>query len=241
MSKVVLVTGANKGIGFEVSRQLAKAGATVLLGARNEALGTAAAAKLRSDGLDVRFVKVDLNSAVESGVALAGQIANEFGRLDALVNNAGIVDPGDGLPSAVTAEALRKVFETNFFGVVLFTQPLIPLLRAADTASVVNVSSGLGSMKTNSDPQDPFYHAKLLAYNASKAALNMFTLNLAYELRETKVKVNSVSPGYVATDMTDHKGVMTVEQGAVEIVRLAQLSAEGPTGGFFSLEGTYPW
>jgi len=241
MGKVVLVTGANKGIGFEVSRQLARAGFTVLLGARDGARGNEAASQLKSEGLDVRFVMADLRHAAECGATLARQIGEEFGQLDALVNNAGIVDQGDGLPSTVTAEAMRNIFETNFFGTVLLTQPLLPLLLAAASANIVNVSSGLGSLETNSDASGPFYHAKLLAYNASKAALNMFTVNLAYELRDTKTKVNSVSPGYVATDMTGHNGMLTVEQGAVEIVRMAQLPEDGPTGGFFSVEGIWPW
>ena len=241
MGKIVLVTGANKGIGLEVSRQLARAAFTVLLGARDPARGEEAAAKLQKEGLDVRFVLADLNRAADSGAALAKQINEQFGHLDVLINNAGIVDAGDGLPSKISLEVMRRVFETNFFGTVVFTQPLLPLLRAAESGRVVNLSSGLGSLTTNADASGPFYHAKILAYNASKAALNMFTVNLAYELRDTNVKVNSVSPGYVATDLNGHSGPLTVEQGAVEVVRLAQLPKSGPTGGFFSEAGSWPW
>ena len=241
MEKVVLVTGANKGIGFEVSRQLGRAGFTVLLGARNTARGEEAAKKLRGEGLDVRFVKADLDQAVESGSALAKQIGEEFGHLDVLVNNAAIADREDGPASSVGIETLKRTFETNFFGTVALTQPLLPLLRAAEAARIVNVSSGLGSIAINNDPNTPFYHVKILGYNASKAALNMFTVDLAYDLRDTKIKVNSVSPGFVATDMNNHTGTDTVEEGAVAIVRLAQLPDDGPTGSFIHKDGTYPW
>jgi NAD(P)-dependent dehydrogenase (short-subunit alcohol dehydrogenase family) len=241
MEKVVLVTGANKGIGFEVSRQLGRVGFTVLLGARDTARGEEAAKKLRGEGLDVRFVKTDLNHAVESGTALAKQIGEEFGHLDVLVNNAGIADREDGPASSVGIETLRRTFETNFFGTVALTQPLLPLLRAAERARIVNVSSGLGSIAINNDPNTPFYHVKILGYNASKVALNMFTVDLAYDLRDTKIKVNSVSPGFVDTDMNNHTGTDTVEEGAIAIVRLAQLPDDGPTGSFIHKDGTYPW
>ena len=241
MEKVVLVTGANKGIGFEVSRQLGRAGFTVLLGARDTARGEEAAKKLRGEGLDVRFVKADLNQAVESGTALAKQIGEEFGHLDVLVNNAGIADREDGPASSVGIETLRRTFETNFFGTVALTQPLLPLLRAAERARIVNVSSGLGSIAINNDPNTPFYHVKILGYNASKVALNMFTVDLAYDLRDTRIKVNSVSPGFVDTDMNNHTGTDTVEEGAIAIVRLAQLPDDGPTGSFIHKDGTYPW
>ena len=241
MEKVVLVTGANKGIGFEVSRQLGRAGFTVLLGARDTARGEEAAKKLRGEGLDVRFVKADLNQAVESGTALARQIGEEFGHLDVLVNNAGIADREDGPASSVGIETLRRTFETNFFGTVALTQPLLPLLRAAEAARIVNVSSGLGSIAINNDPNTPFYHVKIIGYNASKVALNMFTVDLAYDLRDTKIKVNSVSPGFVDTDMNNHTGTDTVEEGAIAIVRLAQLPDDGPTGSFLHKDGTYPW
>ena len=241
MEKVVLVTGANKGIGFEVSRQLGRAGFTVLLGARDTARGEEAAKKLRGEGLDVRFVKADLNQAVESGMALAKQIGEEFGHLDVLVNNAGLADREDGPASSVGIETLRRTFETNFFGTVALTQPLLPLLRAAERARIVNVSSGLGSIAINNDPNTPFYHVKILGYNASKVALNMFTVDLAYDLRDTKIKVNSVSPGFVDTDMNNHTGTDTVEEGAIAIVRLAQLPDDGPTASFMHKDGTYPW
>ncbi len=242
MAEVVLITGANKGIGFEVARQLGHAGFTVLLGARDASRGEQAAAKLRAEGSDVRAVEADLNRATESGAALAGQINEEFGHLDVLINNAAIfIQQKDGHASDVDIEILRQTFETNFFGTVAFTQPLLPLLRAAEHARIVNVSSGLGSLDINSDPGSPFYHAKSLAYNASKAALNMFTVGLAYDLRDTKIRINSACPGYTATDLNNHSGPQTVEEGAVAIVRLAQLPEDGPTGSFIHKDGTYSW
>jgi NAD(P)-dependent dehydrogenase (short-subunit alcohol dehydrogenase family) len=205
------------------------------------ARGEEAAGKLRAEGLDVRFVSADLNRAAESSVALAKQIGDEFGHLDVLVNNAGIFDREDGPASSVGIEALRRTFETNFFGTVAFTQPLLPLLRAAESARIVNVSSGLGSLAINSDTSSPYYDVKVLAYNASKAALNMFTVDLAYDLRDTRIKVNSACPGYTATDLNNHSGPQTLEEGAIAIVRLAQLPEDGPTASFIHKDGEYSW
>ncbi len=241
MAKTVLITGANKGIGFEVARQLGHAGFTVLLGARDAARGEEAAQTLRNAGCDVRFVHADLNRAAETAAALASSIGAEFGHLDVLINNAAIFDAGDGHASDVSLDTLRRTFEVNFFGTVAFTQPLLPLLRAAESARIVNVSSGLGSLALNGDPTSPFFHAKPLAYNASKAALNMFTVDLAYDLRETRIKVNSACPGYTATDMNGHSGPQTIEEGAIAIVRLAQLPEDGPVGSFIHKDGTYSW
>ena len=241
MGNIVLITGANKSIGFEVARQLGRSGFTVLLGARDASRGEEAAGKLRTEGVDVRYVAADLNNATESATSLAEQIGKEFGHLDVLVNNAAIFDKEDGHASDVSIDTLRRTFEANFFGTVAFTQPLLPLLRAAEKAQVINVSSGLGSLGINGDPNTPYYHAKALAYNASKVALNMFTVDLAYDLRDTKVRVNSVCPGYTATDLNNHSGHQTIEEGAIALVRLAQTSDETPTGGFIHKDGTYPW
>ena len=241
MAKVVLITGANKGIGFEVARQLGRVGFKVLLGARDAARGEESAAKLRAEGLEVRFVAADLNNAAESATQLAKQIQSEFSHLDVLVNNAGVFLKGDGHASDVSIETLRSTFETNFFGTVAFTQPLLPLLRAAEGARIINVSSGLGSIAINGDPNTPYYDAKVLAYNASKAALNMFTVDLAYDLRDTKIKVNSVCPGFTATDLNNHTGHQTIEEGAIAIVRVAQLPDDGSTASFIHKDGTYSW
>ena len=243
MAKVALVTGANKGIGFEVSRALGKAGFIVSLGARDEVRGEEAAAKLRAEALDVRFVHADLERANETATALAENIAKEFGHLDVLVNNAGVADMtgADAPASTVSIDAMKRIFNTNFFGTVEFTQPLVPLLKAAPAARIVNVSSGLGSFEINTDPDTPFYGLKPLGYTASKAALNMFTVNLAWELRDTKAKVNSVCPGYVATDLNNHSGPGTAADGAIAIVNYAQIGEDGPTAGFFHKDGAYGW
>ncbi len=242
MAKVVLITGANKGIGFEVARQLGKAGFSVLLGARDASRGEEAAATLRAEGADVRCVVADLNKASDSATALARHIGDEFEHLDVLINNAAVyLSKEDGYASNVDIDALRRTFEVNFFGTVAFTQPLLPLLRAAEKAQIIYVSRGLGSLGINGDPNSPYYHAKALAYNASKAALNMFTVDLAYDLRDTKVKVNSVCPGYTATDLNNHSGHQTIEEGAIAIVGLAQMTGDGSTAGFIHKDGTYPW
>jgi len=236
---VALVTGANKGIGLEIARQLGKRGFTIYIGARNPALGEAAAAKLRSENLNARSLLLDLNQPT-TGQAAARTIQNDFPHLDVLVNNAAIVDAADGPPGAVDPAVVRRIMETNFFGTLAVTQAMLPLLRAAPAARIVNVSSGLGSLTLNADPTGPFAAFQFLGYNTSKAALNMLTIQLAYELRDTAIKVNAVSPGMVATDMNP-QGTSTTEEGASEPVRLALLPADGPTGGFFHSAGSYAW
>jgi NAD(P)-dependent dehydrogenase (short-subunit alcohol dehydrogenase family) len=239
-NKIALVTGANKGIGFEVARRLGMAGLTVLLCARKTGLGQAAGARLQAENLDVRFVELDIvrPETIEAAAAL---VAADFQRLDVLVNNAGINDPADGPPGAVDLSVVRRVMETNFFGTLAVTQAMLPMLRKASAARVVNVSSGLGSLTWNAEPNWEFAPVKLLGYNASKAAMNMLTVQLAYELRGTAIKVNSSNPGYTATDLNGNRGHQTVEQGAAETVRLALLPSDGPTGGFFETTGPDPW
>jgi NAD(P)-dependent dehydrogenase (short-subunit alcohol dehydrogenase family) len=239
-NRVALITGANKGIGFEVARRLGKSGLTVLVGARSTELGQAAVATLTSESIDARFVELDVVYPATIAAA-ASKIASEFNRLDVLVNNAGINDPSDGLPGAVDLSVVRRVMETNFFGALAVIRAMLPLLRKAEGARIVNVSSGLGSLTWNADPNWEFAPVKLLGYNASKAAMNMLTIQLAYELRGTEIKVNASNPGYTATDLNGHRGHQTVTQGAAETVRLALLPADGPTGGFFETAGPDPW
>jgi NAD(P)-dependent dehydrogenase (short-subunit alcohol dehydrogenase family) len=240
LNKIALVTGANKGIGFEVARQLAASGFTVLLGARNKGLGEGAAAMLNREGSDVRYLSIDLDDPA-SIVAAAKDIDAGFGHLDVLINNAGIAWQGDGLPSTCSLDAIERDFRVNFLGTVAVTQAMLPLLRKASAASIVNVSSGLGSLTKSGDPAWTHVAAKYLGYAASKAALNMLTVQLAYELRGTSIKVNSAAPGYTATDLNQHRGTQSIPEGAAEIIRLALLPDDGPTGNFSSAQGIVPW
>jgi NAD(P)-dependent dehydrogenase (short-subunit alcohol dehydrogenase family) len=238
--KIALITGANKGIGFEIARQIGRTGATVLLGARNRALGDAAEAKLKAEGLDARFLSIDITDRATIAAA-ANSIASEFGHLDILVNNAAIADPADGPPSTAGFDAVERTLRTNFLGSVAVAQAMLPLLRKAPSARIVNVSSGLGSLTQNSDPAWPHYDVKFLGYNASKAALNMLTVQLAYELRDTPIKVNSADPGYTATDLNYNRGTQTIPEGAAEAIRLALLPDDGPTGSYSNSAGLLPW
>jgi NAD(P)-dependent dehydrogenase (short-subunit alcohol dehydrogenase family) len=238
--RIALVTGANKGIGYETARRLAGQGMTVLLGARDEQRGKEAAAKLQAEGLDVQFLRLDVNDQTTHKAAHSF-IEDKFGKLDILVNNAAVALDMNQKPSEVDMQTLRKTFDTNFFGAIAVTQALLPLIRKSDAGRIVNVSSGLGSLTQHSDPTWEFYPMKLLAYNASKTALNAFTVTLAYELKETAIKVNSADPGFTATDLNDHRGYKTVEQGAAVIIQLATLPADGATGSYFDDQGVLPW
>ena len=239
---VALITGANKGIGFEIARQLGlDHGMTVLIGARDEQRGQEAAAKLTAMGIDARPVSLDVTDP--ANVRQAAQwVETEFGgKLDVLVNNAGIASERCA-PSETDLAKFKMIYDTNVFGPFIVTQAMLPLLKRADAARVVNVSSGLGSLAQNSDPAWAYAAVKPLAYNSSKAALNMQTVLFAAELAQaTKIKVNSADPGYTATDLNNHQGTRTVEEGARAAVRLATLPADGPTGGYFDEGGPVPW
>ncbi len=239
-NRIALVTGANKGIGFEVARQIGRAGVTVLLGARNQALGETAAATLEAEGLTVRTIALDVADH-GSVAAAATAIATDFGRLDILVNNAGISDRADGHAPTASLEAVDRVWRTNFLGALAVTQAMLPLLRNAPSPRIVNVSSALGSLTLNADPASPYAAVKVIGYCASKAALNMLTVQLAYLLRDTAVKVNSADPGFTATDLNAHRGTQTISEGAAEVVRLALLPDEAPTGTFSNRSGIVPW
>ena len=238
--KIALVTGANKGIGYEVVRQLAEQEMTVLLGARNAERGEEAAETLRGESFDVHFVRLDIQDA-STHQAAAQFIEEKFGKLDILVNNAGIaLDMGEK-PSEVSQDLLRQTFDTNFFGTVAVTQAFLSLVKKSNAGRIVNVSSGLGSLTQNSDPNWEFSQVKPLAYNASKTALNAFTVILAHELKDTDIKVNSADPGFTATDLNGHQGYKTVEQGASIITQLAVLPDGGATGSYFDDQGVLPW
>lgn len=239
--KITLVTGANKGIGLEIARNLAAAGCTVLLGARDVERGQEAVRRLEQAGLsDVHFVEIDVTQQ-KTATAAAQKIEREYGHLDILVNNAGVNLRGDGLPGVADVGAVQKIFDTNFFGALRVAQSMLPLLRKSDGGRIVNVSSGLGSLTFNSDPKWSGYDVKYIGYNTSKAALNMLTVHLAYELRDTKIKVNSANPGYTKTDLNNNQGTQPVEVGAIEATRLALLDENGPTGSSSSKDGPDPW
>ena len=238
--KIALVTGANKGIGLEIARQLAEAGVTVLLGARDTARGQQAAEALASSGLDVDVIAIDLND--EETIASAARVIEDLhGRLDILVNNAGIVDAQDGPPSLASTGAARRLMVTNFVGTLAVTQAMLPLLRKSEAGRIVNLATTLGSLSINGDPSSPYYEARLIGYNASKAALNMLTVQLAAELKDTGIVVNSVAPGYVKTDLTGNNGFMTAEEGARLPVEYALLGKGAVTGQFVEPAGTAPW
>jgi len=239
--RIALVTGANKGIGFETARQLGQQQITVLLGARDAAKGEAAAAKLRAEGLEARALELDVTVSASIQRA-ADKVAREFGRLDILVNNAGVMtDDQTKKVSEQSLSAWRATFETNLFGVVAMTQAFLPLLRKSEAGRIVNLSSILGSNTLHSDPQSPIYDFKLPAYNVSKSAVNAYTVQLAYELRDTPIKVNAAHPGWVKTEMGGEGATMELADGAKTSVALATLPADGPSGAYIHLGETLPW
>jgi NAD(P)-dependent dehydrogenase (short-subunit alcohol dehydrogenase family) len=241
--KIVLITGANKGIGFATARHLAESGHIVLLGARDPQRGTAAATTLAGQGLDVRFVRVDVTDPTT--IAAAAELINaEHGRLDILVNNAGVSRDRPHPPSELPVASLREIYETNVFGVVAVTNAMLPLLRKSPAGYIGNVSSGLGTVAFLTDPDSPLsQYANLLGYNSSKAALNAITLIYAHELRSTGIRVNAVSPGFCATDLNRHTGHLSADEGGAHIARQVTLPDHDTTTGVFFNEngGTYPW
>jgi NAD(P)-dependent dehydrogenase (short-subunit alcohol dehydrogenase family) len=248
-SPVALVTGANKGIGFEIARELAEGGCFVWLAGRESSRVQAAAAKLESQGLKVRSVTLDVTSP-DSAEAAAREVESISGRLDILVNNAGIAQEGRHqpgrapqivAPSEVDLATLRRTYETNVFGPLIVTQKFLPLLRKSAAGRIVNMSSGLGSLGQKSEPTSPIAQYNAVAYCSSKSALNGVTVAFAQELRGTNIKVNAADPGYCATDLNSHSGPRTAVQGAAIGVKLATLPADGPTCGYFNDEGVVPW
>jgi NAD(P)-dependent dehydrogenase (short-subunit alcohol dehydrogenase family) len=223
-----LISGANRGLGFEVARQLAAAGHQVWIGARDPERG-----QLAAEALGARFVQLDVTD--DASVAAATETV---GALDVLVNNAGISGGRIG-PSEANVELMRAVFETNVFGPVRLLRAFIPLLESSSAPVVVNVSSGVGSLGLASDPESPWSEANFPVYASSKAALNMLTIR--YAAAFPKMRINSVDPDFTATDFNEHRGTQTVEQGAEVIVRYALITDEGPTGGFFDKNDTEPW
>ncbi|MDZ7881480.1 MAG: SDR family NAD(P)-dependent oxidoreductase [Mycobacterium sp.] len=231
-----LITGANKGLGYETARQLIAAGHTVYLGCRDPQRGQSAA-----DRLGGRFVQLDVTD--DESVSAAATFIGDNGGLDVLVNNAGVEGRGEHnsiiSAAAVTADMVREVFDTNVFGVVRVTHGFLPLLQRSPAPVVVNVSSSLGSLNLAGSPESPTYHYPGVAYPASKSALNMITVQFAKQF--PGIRINAVEPGYTNTDLNGRTGTQTVEEGARIIVEMAQTPPAGPTGGYCSAHGEIPW
>ncbi|MGY3230526.1 NAD(P)-dependent dehydrogenase (short-subunit alcohol dehydrogenase family) [Luteibacter sp. HA06] len=235
-----LVTGANKGIGLAIAKGLAQAGMSVWIGSRDQTRGEAAVAQLREQGLDVRFLELDV--ADEASVKQAAlKVTAEVGLLHVLVNNAGIITDVTTPPSQVRMEDMKAVYEVNLFGPVRVTQAFLPLLKAAKDARVVMMGSGVGSLTLITDPTSLFSTVNILDYTSSKVALNAVTVSFAKELEPFGIKVNAVEPGHVRTDLNGNSGFMTPEEGAVTAINMALLNSDGPTGGFFGSHGRQPW
>jgi len=240
-NKIALVTGATRGIGLETVRQLARAGVHTLLAGRRRETALVLALELQAEGLPVEALQLDVADADSIAIAVE-HVTERHGRLDILVNNAGVLleDPAVA-PSAQPLDAWQRTFDTNVFALVAVTQAFLPLLRRSAAGRIVNVSSILGSQALHADPASPIYDFKVPAYNASKAAVNNWTLSLAYELRATPIKVNTVHPGYVRTDMNAGEGEIDVADGARSSVQMALLDADGPSGSFTHLGQVLPW
>jgi NAD(P)-dependent dehydrogenase (short-subunit alcohol dehydrogenase family) len=231
-----LITGANKGLGFETARRLVAAGHTVYLGCRDAERGRRAA-----EQLGARVVGLDVTD--DASTQAAAQAIAADGGLDVLVNNAGVEERGPGNvvigPADLTADLMRSTFETNVFGTVRVTHAFLPLLLRSAAAVVVNVSSGLASLSEVATPGNPRYAYPGVAYPASKAAVNMITIQYAKAF--PAIRINAVEPGFTRTDLNGNTGLQTVEQGAEIIVRMAQVGPDGPTGGYFDAHGRLPW
>jgi NAD(P)-dependent dehydrogenase (short-subunit alcohol dehydrogenase family) len=238
--KIALVTGATRGIGLETVRQLATQGVHTLLAGRDRGKAVEAALKLQAEGLPVEAIALDITDDANIATA-AREIAERHGRLDILVNNAGIfVEDFDKAPSEQPLEVWRKTFDTNLFGMVATTQALLPLLRKSQAGRIVNLSSSLASLALHTDPASGIYDLKVPAYDASKTAVNAWTVHLAHELRDTPIKVNAVDPGSVKTDMNAN-GELDVATGARGSVMMALLDGAGPTGSYTHLGEVLPW
>ncbi|BDD12095.1 short-chain dehydrogenase (plasmid) [Fulvitalea axinellae] len=244
MKRIALVTGANKGLGFETARQLGAKGITVLMASRSQEKGKAAVEKLKAEGLDVEQVQLEATNQADIQ-ALKAYIDSNYGKLDILVNNAGIMhkdEPlGTNTAESISNETMDLTFDVNFFSVVHLTQALLPLLKKSEAGRIVNLSSILGSNTVQSDATSPYYTVKPFAYDASKAALNSFTVHLAASLQDTNVKVNSAHPGWVKTDLGTEGAPMEVVDGAKTSVSLSLSEETGFSGKFIHLGEEVAW
>jgi NAD(P)-dependent dehydrogenase (short-subunit alcohol dehydrogenase family) len=242
--KIALITGSNRGIGFGTAKQLGEKGVTVILTARNLKVAEEAAAKLTAQGITAYGIKLDVTKGADR-TAAAAYIAQKFGKLDILINNAGVA-PKESLFVSKTAETTEEEFQyiygTNLFGVVYLTNELLPLIKNSDAGRIVNLSSILGSLTIHAQPESPIASFRVLSYNSAKAALNMFTIQLAAELEGSGIKVNSAHPGWVQTELggVEH-APMTITDGAKTSVELALIGEDGPNGKFIHLGEELPW
>lgn len=237
------MTGANKGLGFEMSRQLAQQGLTVIVAARKLEAAEEAATKLNKEGLKAEAIALDINDSAQIQSAVA-EINDRFGKLDVLINNAGVMLDGEWAisnASSVAIDTIRQTFDTNFFALVEVPQALLPLILSSPSGRIVNMASIEGSLTLHADPSSYIYDSKPFAYDASKAAVNSFTVHLAHELRNTPVKVNSAHPGWVKTELGGDGAMMDITEGAKTGVQLATLPEGGASGGFFHLGQPVPW
>ena len=244
MAKIALITGANRGLGFETARQLGRTGITTIIGARDAAKGARAAARLRDEGIDAHAVELDVASGASVRSA-AQRIRAEHGGLDILVNNAGILPEAAAETNGpLDVDMFRETYETNVFGAVSVIQELLPLLRESDAGRIVNVSSTMGSLADQSDPASPYYALDVPAYRTSKLALNGITVALAKELADTPIKVNAICPGSVKTDLAPgnrEAAPDTPEEGSRIVVEMATVPDDGPSGRFVDRDGAVPW
>lgn len=237
--KVALITGANKGIGYEIARQLGEQGIRIVVGARDRVRGEEAVHKLKSLGIGAEYVHLDVTDQQTIDLAVQ-EIQKLYGKLDILVNNAGVF-MHEGPPSSLEPETIHQVYNTNVFGVIRVTRAMLPLIRKSEAGRIVNMSSSLGSLSLHSTPDFELGDFVVLGYNSSKTAVNAFTVLLAKELKGTPIKVNSADPGYCATEMNGFTGPRSPEQGARAAVRLATLPADGLSGGFYDEYGEIAW
>ena len=239
--KTILITGANKGIGYEVARQLAELGCFIYLGSREKTNGAEAVQKLKKLGLtNVQAITIDV-ADIASVQQARQELEGKIDALDILINNAGIAGAQQQELATGNMENLRTIFDTNFFGTIQTTQEFLPLLKKAKNAAIINVSSEVGSISLRLQPGRNLNRDKYNAYGTSKTALNAFTVMLANELKDSGIRVNSVTPGYTATDLNQFQGAKTPEQGAQPIVRLAMQDDSKITGKFFNDSGEIPW
>jgi NAD(P)-dependent dehydrogenase (short-subunit alcohol dehydrogenase family) len=244
MSTVALITGANRGLGFETARQLGRRGMSVIIGARDKTKGQAAAEVLREEGIDASSVELDVSSP-ESVKRAQAEVGAEHGRLDVLVNNAGILpEAAAKFSGPVDSNLFRQTFETNVFGAVTVIEEFLPLLAASEAGRIVNISSTMGSLSDQLDPSSPYYELPVPAYRASKTALNSVTVAMSKLLAETSIKINSVCPGSVQTDLAPgnrEQAPLTPEEGARAVIAMATVGDDGPSGQFVDAEGTVAW